>query len=204
MIHEIRTYDLKPRSVEQFGKNTKIKLDKRLEYSSLAGFWYTDIGPLNQVVHIWPYDDTNHRTEVRSRAVKDGIWPPENSDLTLNMRSDIMIPATFMKPLEPKALGPVYEMRIYTYQPGTMGEVLKRWGDAIPHREEFSPLAAGMYTELGGLNKWIHVWPYKDLEERNKIREEASATPHWPPPTREFLVTQENKICVPAAFSPMH
>ena len=31
---------------------------------------------------------------------------------------------------------------------------------------------------------------------------EASATPHWPPPTREFLVNQETKILVPAAFSP--
>ena len=46
-----------------------------------------------------------------------------------------------------------------------------------------SPLAAGMYTELGGLNKWVHIWPYKDLAERNKIREEAGKNEHSPPPT---------------------
>ena len=61
-----------------------------------------------------------------------------------------------------------------------------------------------MYTETGGLNKWVHIWPYKDLEERNRIRGEASKTATWPPPTREFLVSQENKILVPSSFSPMH
>jgi NIPSNAP len=95
-------------------------------------------------------------------------------------------------------------MRSYTYQPGSMTEVLRRWAAAVPHREEYSPLAAGMYTELGGLNKWVHIWPYKDMEERNRIRAEASKSPHWPPPTREFLVRQENKMMVPATFSPMH
>ena len=38
------------------------------------------------------------------------------------------------------------------------------------------------YTELGGLNKWVHIWPYSDLEERNRVREEAVKSPHWPPP----------------------
>ena len=61
-----------------------------------------------------------------------------------------------------------------------------------------------MYTELGGLNKWVHIWPYKDLNERNRVRDEARKGGHWPPPTREFLARQENKIMVPAAFSPMH
>ena len=205
MIYEVRTYTLKPGGVAQFENNFAEALPHREKYSKLGAFWHTEIGPLNQVIHVWPYENLAERTQVREEAGNDPNWPPKSDGSILNMESEIFTPAEFMKPMGgDQALGDIYEMRIYTYQPGTMGEVLKRWGDAIPHREEFSPLAAGMYTELGGLNKWIHVWPYKDLEERNKIREEASATPHWPPPTREFLVKQENKICVPAAFSPMH
>ena len=72
-------------------------------------------------------------------------------------------------------------MRIYTYKTGSMGEVLKRWGAAIHHREEYSPLAAGMSSELGGLNRWMHVWPYKDLGERDRIRNEALGNPNWAP-----------------------
>jgi hypothetical protein len=86
----------------------------------------------------------------------------------------------------------------------SLGKVIDIWADAVPYREEHSPLAAAMYTEVGGLNKWVHIWPYDDLEQRSKIRAKAVKTPSWPPPTREFLVNQENKILVPASFSPMH
>ncbi len=61
-----------------------------------------------------------------------------------------------------------------------------------------------MSSEIGDLNKWIHIWPYKDLNDRAKVRAEALKNPNWPPQTREFLVKQENKLMVPASFSPMH
>ena len=101
-------------------------------------------------------------------------------------------------------LGNVYEMRTYTYKPGSINTVIERWAEAIHHREKYSPLAACWYTELGGLNKWIHVWPYASLEERDRIRAESMKDPNWPAPTREMLVRQETKILSPASFSPMH
>ena len=41
MIHEMRTYDLKPRTVDIMGDRLREMLDGRLEYSPLGGFWYT-------------------------------------------------------------------------------------------------------------------------------------------------------------------
>ena len=160
MIHEIRTYDIKPRTADQFGDNTKQKLDKRLEYSPLGGFWYSEIGPLNQVVHIWPYEDANQRAKIRGQAVGDGIWPPDNNDIILNMQSDIMIPAPFMKPLEPKTLGPIYEMRIYTYRPGDVPKVIEAWSGAIEEREKHSPLVGCWFSDIGALNRFVHMWAY--------------------------------------------
>ena len=148
MIYEFRTYDLEPRSVEQFGENTKAKLDGRLKLSPLGGFWYTEMGTLNQVVHIWPYEDANHRSDIRSKAVTEGDWPPDNNDIILNMDSEIMLPAPFMRPLAPMDIGPVYEMRIYTYKPGDIPKVLDAWGDAIEKREEYSPLVGCWYSDL--------------------------------------------------------
>ncbi|MFQ6029383.1 MAG: NIPSNAP family protein [Dehalococcoidia bacterium] len=202
MIYEVRTYTLKPGSVAEFEENFGKALPNRAKVSPLGAFFHSDIGPLNQVIHIWPYESMEHREEVRGTRVEG--WPPPSGGNILNMESEIWNPAEFMRPMSDQALGGVYEMRTYTYQPGAMGEVLKRWAAAIPHREEYSPLAAGMYSELGGLNRWMHVWPYKDLSERDRIRAEAATNEHWPPPTREFLMRQENKILIPAAFSPMH
>jgi hypothetical protein len=177
----------------------------REEYSPLAAGMYTELGGLNKWVHIWPYKSLNERNKIRAEAGKSDHWPPKSDGAILDMQSEIFNPAPFMRPLGSRDYGQgnIYEMRSYTYQPGTMPEVVNRWAESIPHREEYSPLAAGMFSELGGLNKWVHIWPYKSLNERNKIRAEASKSSHWPPKTREFLLRQENKILVPAAFSPM-
>ncbi len=206
MIYEVRTYTLQPGSVAQFEENFANALPSREKYSKLGAFWHTEIGPLNQVIHVWPYESVEERNEIRAEAGKDPDWPPKNPpEMYVSMSSDIYIPAPFMRPMGgDQALGNIYEMRIYHYKTGSMPEVIKRWGDAIPHREEFSPCAGAMYSDLGSLNKWMHIWPYKDMEDRNRIRTEASKTEHWPPPTREFLLSQESKMLVPSSFSPMH
>ena len=48
MIYEVRTYDLKPRSMEEFEKRFGDAYEKRKKHSELAAFWHTEIGPLNQ------------------------------------------------------------------------------------------------------------------------------------------------------------
>jgi hypothetical protein len=56
---------------------------------------------------------------------------------------------------------------------------------------------------IGPLNQYIHVWAYKDAGERERLRVEATKTVEgWPPPTREFLVMQENMIMTPAPCAP--
>ena len=55
MIYEVRTYDLKPRAVPEVEKRFGEAYEKRKKHSELAAFWHTEIGPLNQIVHVWPY-----------------------------------------------------------------------------------------------------------------------------------------------------
>jgi hypothetical protein len=204
MIYEVRTYDLQPRSVPTFLERTGAKLmEGRQKYSQLGGYWYTEMGPLNQVIHIWPYEDMNKRAEVRAKTVADGVWPPSNSDITLNMNSEIYYPAPFMQPLGERKIGPIYEMRIYTYPGGAIPKVVEAWGKAIAERVKFSPLVAAMYSDVGNLNRWIHIWAYSSFEERSRVREATRASGVWPPPGGPTPLKQENKIMIPAAFSPM-
>jgi len=58
-----------------------------------------------------------------------------------------------------------------------------------------------MYTEFGGLNRWMHVWPYKDLAHRAEVR--GTKIEGWPSGA-PGMIRQENKIMVPSSFSPMH
>jgi len=205
MIYEIRTYTLKPGMIPEFEKRFEASLPARLKYSELAAFWHTEIGPLNQVIHVWPYEDLQQRADIRPRAAREPDWPPKADDLLLAMESGIYLPAPFSPKLGGgQKLGNIYEMRIYQFQPGTIPKVIERWAEALKGgRLNLSPLAACMSSDIGLLNVWIHIWPYADLNERERVRKESMKLPTWPPKTREFLVGQQNKILAPASFSPM-
>jgi hypothetical protein len=211
MLYEVRTYDLKPRSLAEVEKRFGEAYEKRKKYSELAAFWHTEFGPLNQIVHVWPYQDLAERDKIRAAAVKDGAWPPKIGEFVVHMRSDIFIPFEFSPPIKPGKLGPFFEMRTYTYQPGELPIIRKTWEAALPVRLQFGPIVAAWYSELGGLNKFVHIWPYPTLDARNETRKKAQDTGMWPPsvvakkeglPVYQ-LVAQENKILMPAAFSPL-
>lgn len=203
MIYEIRTYDLRHRSVPEFGRRTAEKLPGRLAYSRLGGFWHTEVGPLNQVVHIWPYEDFNQRAEIRAKVVAEGVYPPDTGEFILNMRSEIFYPAPFMTPLGERKIGPLYEMRIYTYSPTDLPGVIEAWARVIEGREKLSPLAGCWYTDVGNLNRFVHLWAYESYEARVRVRKEALDSGVWPPPTDAVAMSQENKILTPFDFSPM-
>ncbi len=76
MIYEVRTYVLTPESVPEFEENFANSLPHREKYSRLAAFWHTEVGPLNQVIHVWPYDSHDDRIRIRAEAGKDPHWPP--------------------------------------------------------------------------------------------------------------------------------
>lgn len=211
MIYEVRTYDLKPRSLPEVEKRFGEAYEKRKAYSPLAVFWHTEIGPLNQIIHVWPYKDLEERAKIRAAVVKDKIWPPNIGEFVTNMHSDIMHQFSFSPELKPGKMGPFFEMRIYTYQPGELATIMKTWEAALPVRLAFGPACALWYTELGDLNKFIHVWPYESLNQREETRKKAHATGNWPAGKkaekeggRDYrLYSQENKILVPSAFSPI-
>jgi hypothetical protein len=211
MIYEVRTYDIKPKSLGEVEKRFGEAYEFRKTLSPLAAFWHTEIGPLNQIIHVWPYKDIAERDRIRAEAVASGNWPPKIGEFIVNMRSEIFIPFKFSPEIKPGKMGPYFEMRTYTFAPGELGKIQKVWEKALPERLKISPLVGIWYSELGGLNRFTHIWAYPSLNARNETREKAAATGAWPPSAyakREnlpdaLLVAQENKIVMPSAFSPL-
>ena len=83
MIIEMRTYTLKPGNIPTFEERFGGALAIREKFSKLAAFWHTEVGPLNQVIHVWPYDSLDQRASVRAAASKAEGWPPNTRELTL-------------------------------------------------------------------------------------------------------------------------
>jgi hypothetical protein len=208
MIYEVRTYTLRAAAVAEFEERYAARLPLRERHSKLGAFWHTEFGPLNQVVHVYPYDDLRQRTAVRAALAADveRNAMPSGQELIVAQEAEIVIPAPFMHPLGSRdyGTGNVYEMRSYSYAPGDIPKVLEAWAKVIEAREKFSPLAACWTSEIGGLNKFVHIWVYKDLNQRARVREESRrpGSP-WPPQAGVRPVRQENKLLIPAAFSPL-
>ena len=204
MIVEMRTYQLKAGTVPKFLEAFQAALPVREKHSKLAGFFVSEVGELNQVIHIWPYESFEARVAARAAALKEPGWPPATREFTVEQKSEIFLPAPFSPKLEPRALGGIYEIRSYTLAPGAVPGMIDRWAAKIDERVKLSPLVAAWYSEIGGLNKWVHIWAYKDAAERQAIRAEAVARGIWPPGSPEgTLMKMENMLVVPAAFSPL-
>ena len=205
MIIEVRTYQLRPGSVAEVEKRFGEGLPEREKLSKLTALWHTDVGALNEITHIWTYDSFEQRLAIRAEAIKTRVWPPKISEFIVSMQSEVFIPAPFSPPLEPREVGPLFEIRSYTLAPGALPGMMERWANKIDERVKLSPLVGAWYSEFGALNQWVHIWAYKDAAERQRIRSDAVARGIWPPggAAAGLVLKQENKLVMPADCSPL-
>jgi len=203
MIVEMRTYQLRPKTVSEFEGLVAKGLPGRAKFSPLGACWHTEVGELDQVIMMWPYDSHAHREQVLVDVRKDGAWPPPVQHLIENIQTKILNPAPFCPPMTARQLGGIYEIREYTYRVGAIPKVIERWAPRMAEREKYSPQVGCWFTEIGPLNHWVHIWAYKDANEHQRIRAQAVKDGIWPPDTTEWLVKMTNMLTIPASFSPL-
>ncbi|WP_342246116.1 NIPSNAP family protein [Pseudomonas sp. OTU5201] len=97
-FYELREYNLIPSGLTPTLEGWKKAVGPRTGegYSQVYAAFYATDGRTPRYLHIWPYATLEQRLDVRTRAVEDGVWPPENSGPQLReMHSTIYLPATF-------------------------------------------------------------------------------------------------------------
>jgi hypothetical protein len=92
----MRIYTLKPGTVKEYKKCfNEIGYPIISKYLNLVGFWYTEVGNLNQMVSIWAYESLDKRTELRQALYQDPEWNtefmPRVTPLFLSMENRIML-----------------------------------------------------------------------------------------------------------------
>ena len=100
MIYEMRTYRLKPGGAPTY---LKLVAEEGIEVQKghlgqLVGYFFSEIGPLNEIVHIWAYQDLNDRAERRAKLAADPCWQtfmPKIQALIDTMESKILLPSEF-------------------------------------------------------------------------------------------------------------
>jgi hypothetical protein len=100
MFYEVRTYRLKNGSIPEYLKavgEAGIAIQKR-HLGQLVGYFFSEIGPINEIVHIWAFKSLDDREERRTRLMADPDWQaflPRIRDLIEVAENKIMKPAAF-------------------------------------------------------------------------------------------------------------
>lgn len=76
MFYELRTYRLKVGAVPAYIQAVQeegLAIQKR-HLGQLIGYFTTDIGTLNQIVHLWAFDSLDDRDRRRTALLMDPAW----------------------------------------------------------------------------------------------------------------------------------
>ncbi len=100
MIVEERCYTVKPGTIHVYYKDYDprgLNIQKRI-LGNLIGYFHTEIGELNQIVHLWGYDSLAERERRRAQLGADPEWLEylkQSPDIIVKMESRILVPAPF-------------------------------------------------------------------------------------------------------------
>lgn len=100
MYYEIRTYRLKNGAIPEYLKVVEeegIAIQKS-HLGHLVGYFYSEVGPINEIVHIWAFASLDERQERRAALMADPAWRaflPKIRDLIEVADNKIMKPAAF-------------------------------------------------------------------------------------------------------------
>jgi len=100
MFYELRTYRLKVGALPAYLKLVQdegLEIQKR-HLGQLVGYFSTDIGVLNQIVHLWAFDSLDDRDRRRAALLMDAQWLaflPKLQVLIEEMECKILRPTHF-------------------------------------------------------------------------------------------------------------
>jgi hypothetical protein len=211
MIYELRTYTVKPGTLGDMVKaaSTVSRDIRGNDYGKLEGYWSSEIGPLNQVMHLWSYGDFAERARLRAELAKNPRWTSEYTPLIypLLMRQDVRLLNAIKAPVAPATAGNIYELRNYRAK---TGGAVRKWLEAftavLPAREKYSKIVGLWQTEAGQPNEVLHIWAYPSLNARAEARANALKDPAWQEFLGKgpaFLEEMHSTIMLPAPHSPL-
>lgn len=103
MVVEMRTYTLQPAAAADYlalYQAEGMAIQKPI-LGRMVGYYSTEIGPLNQIVHMWAYEDLNERAVKRAKLAADPGWQAyvkKMRPLLVTQESKILNPAPFFTP----------------------------------------------------------------------------------------------------------
>lgn len=195
MINELRMYTTKPgkmHHVVNASATVAQKIRNGDTYGKLIGHWSSELGRMNQYIHMWEYSDVEEMRKLRSELAAKEDWKSKFVPLVgpyiLTQEIRLLRPLTKIK--EPTVETNIYELKIIKLN---IGQAIK-WKDQfldIVSNLEGTSLNVGLWnTELQDPNEIISIWSHPNIESMSKHWEELGKNKEW----INFNAYQENSV----------
>ncbi len=210
MIHELRMYTCRPgtapKVIEASGTVGR-RIRDGDTYGRLEGHFGSEIGGLNQYVHLWGYSDIDELVRFRSELAQLKAWRTEFVPLVaphiVTQSVRVLRPSRELR--TPDSEGNLYELRVYRLKPGRAASWVQRMLEAFPAREKYS-MNVGLWTTVfPDPNEVLHLWAYSSFEDRARARAGSQADPVWKAFLTDALPDIEemtSTLLLPSAYSP--
>ncbi|GLS15990.1 NIPSNAP family protein [Hydrogenophaga electricum] len=207
MFYELATLTLPFGTAGTAAQNVQAFCTAPEAQGELLACWFTDIGPLNQMIVLRGFADLASLQAERDRTQKSAS-PFGCGEIFQKLEQHSYQGFPWMTPVRPSAesgiSGPVYEIRTYGIKPGGVQATIDLWEQYVPPREKLSPCVVAMVA-LDGPLRFTNIWAYPTLDARSKARTDAVAQGIWPPKGGPAHLTTDmvSTIALPTAVSPL-
>lgn len=148
----------------------------------------TEIGGVNEAVHLWEYDDLAHRASVRSAMSKDSKWISEYASIAHQyfdkQHNELLTVPWGELATSPSQEGGVYELRALHVGSGRSTSMLQNIKDLTSLQEEIlqekqGKLISVFSTEIGNCNIVYQLWNYKHINDVFACKEALNDHPSY-------------------------
>ena len=195
MINELRMYTTRPgkmKDVVNASATVAQKIRGGDTYGKLIGHWWSEIGKMNQYVHMWEYKDPEEMRRLRSELAAKEDWKNKFVPLVgpniLTQEIRLLRPLTEIK--KPVNSSNIYELKIIKLNIGQSAKWAKNFLEIVDLIENSSINIGIWSTELQDPNEIISLWSHPNLENMSKYWYELESNKNW----NDFNNYQENSV----------
>jgi len=176
----------------------------------LVGSFQVMYGAQDEVIHIWRYDggyaSIHKASEMNSKRADHLEYRKERATHIHCRHNQLLVQFSHMPDPLPRVGDNIYELRTYQLKAGSIGEWHHNWAHIGLQCRNPNEVVTGLFTNAGPLNLVHHLWCYKDLTEREKIRSNAWQHENWGRHVRNttpLIQYHESRILKPMSWSPL-
>jgi hypothetical protein len=203
MIYSVCTIEVPPGKVNDALAAIGARETEGRFSGGLRGCWYSEIGRLNRILLIVAHESADRMIAANQEALT-GADPFGVAAVATGITLEAYAAFPGVEFLAAGSHGPFYEVRVYRLKNAGVTPTFAAWNKVLAARTQLSPLVSVMYALDGALPRFIHIWPFRSLNDRMSIREASVKQGIWPPPGGlPHLENMHSEIYLPAAFSPL-